>query len=141
MAPQAPVKIFKTVPASEAEWTKAAKVAKVHRISGNIKAIAECKQNNRRRESPAVDMQEVAQIVAWIKEYPNRTVQRILLSQDRDEIYISFAEYDNNWETYLCSGKVANAGFMVVNRFGPWRIGNVSKMRHFAEIILAFSLK
>lgn len=43
-----------------------------HINSDNIMAIAECKQGSRRT---AVDMQEVAEIVAWIKEYPNRNVQ------------------------------------------------------------------
>lgn len=39
--------------------------------TGEINAIIECKRKRRRYHSPNVEMQEVAQFVAWVKEYPD----------------------------------------------------------------------
>lgn len=39
--------------------------------SHEIKALIECKLEERDPHKPAVDMQEAAQLVAWIKKYPS----------------------------------------------------------------------
>lgn len=39
--------------------------------SHEIKALIECKMDTRKSCKPAVDMQEAAQMVAWIKQYPS----------------------------------------------------------------------
>lgn len=38
----------------------------------NIRAVVECKTRRRTQHSLQVDMQEVSQMVAWVKEYPDR---------------------------------------------------------------------
>lgn len=40
-------------------------------VTDKIEAIVECKQGRRDKHSPKVDMQEIAEIVAWIKQYPD----------------------------------------------------------------------
>jgi hypothetical protein len=42
-----------------------------HTSTYEIRAIVECKTEQRERCTPNVDMQEAAQMVSWIKEYPN----------------------------------------------------------------------
>ena len=40
-------------------------------LSRRILALVECKRDERLRHSPQVEMQETAQMVAWIKEFPD----------------------------------------------------------------------
>lgn len=40
-----------------------------------IQATVECKRRDRPHHSPQVDMQEVSQVVAWVKEYPEPDVR------------------------------------------------------------------
>ncbi|KAE8340911.1 hypothetical protein BDV24DRAFT_133129 [Aspergillus arachidicola] len=68
--------------------------------SREILALVECKRSRRQRHSPAVDMQEVAQMVAWVKEHPGGPGgnRRVLVSDDGTEIYISVFRYDQDAE-------------------------------------------
>ncbi|KAL3410229.1 hypothetical protein V8F44DRAFT_550481 [Aspergillus fumigatus] len=70
-------------------------------FSRRILALIECKQSQRENHSPAVDMQEVAQMVAWVKQdigTPGNDTPgndtRVLVSQDATDIYISVFRYD-----------------------------------------------
>ncbi|KAB8256852.1 hypothetical protein BDV32DRAFT_152872 [Aspergillus pseudonomiae] len=109
--------------------------------SREIVALIECKRFRRAHHSPAVDMQEVAQMVAWVKEHPviPGNGKRVLVSQDGTEIYISVFQYDQGWLRYLEGGRgcIVNAGFAYMHRYGPWNIRRAAQMKHFAEIILA----
>lgn len=42
-------------------------------VTGKIICLLECKREERERHSPQVEKQEVAQMVAWVKEYPDPT--------------------------------------------------------------------
>ncbi|KAE8141349.1 hypothetical protein BDV38DRAFT_279250 [Aspergillus pseudotamarii] len=111
-----------------------------------ISSIAECKVSDRYSHSPAVDMQEVAQVVAWVNQYPDTsnatTYRRDLVSADGRDIFISFAEYDSNWAYYIQRSRgVANAGLMRMRRFGPWKIDEPQDMRQFAKIALAVAMR
>ncbi|CRG85013.1 hypothetical protein PISL3812_02167 [Talaromyces islandicus] len=66
-----------------------------HADSYRIKIVLECKRYRRRKCALQVDMQEAAQVVAWVKQYPSNERQRVVVSQNGEEIYINFAQYDD----------------------------------------------
>ncbi|KAK1148460.1 hypothetical protein N8T08_009465 [Aspergillus melleus] len=73
--------------------------------TGKIEAIVECKLRERKYHSPDCDMQEVSEALALIKQYPDARSkeehQRVTVSQDGRELYISFHNYDNSWLDYV----------------------------------------
>ncbi|KAL1856032.1 hypothetical protein Plec18170_003900 [Paecilomyces lecythidis] len=91
--------------------------------SKEILAFLECKRGLRLKHSPQVEMQENAQAVAWVKEYPDTTPRPC-----------------TPWINYLNGGKIATAGHATMNRFGPYIIRNRSDMTRFARIIIAIML-
>ncbi|PLN77649.1 hypothetical protein BDW42DRAFT_202517 [Aspergillus taichungensis] len=107
--------------------------------NGQTLALIECKKSRREKHSPAVDMQEVAQMVALVKQHPLGPNRRVLVAQDGAELYVSVFEYDQGWLRYLNggSGSIAHAGFAYMRRYGPWNIRRASDMEHFALIITA----
>ncbi|GAB1201872.1 hypothetical protein APSETT445_000464 [Aspergillus pseudonomiae] len=113
----------------------------VDTFSREIVALIEYKRSRRAYHSPAVDMQEVAQMVAWVKQHPSvpGNGKRVLVSQDGTDIYISVFQYDQGWLRYLEGGRgsIVHAGFAYMHRYGPWNIRKAAQMNHFAEIILA----
>lgn len=61
--------------------------------------------------SPKVDMQEVAEVIAWIKSFPTAAGtadSRVLLSKDGTELYISIFTYDDGWLRYLQGGRAVS---------------------------------
>ncbi|KAE8401780.1 hypothetical protein BDV37DRAFT_285332 [Aspergillus pseudonomiae] len=104
-------------------------------------ALIECKRSRRDDHSPDVDMQEVAQMVAWVKQHPGvpGNDKRVLVSQDGTDIYISVLQYDPGWFRYLQGGRgsIVHAGFAYMHRYGPWNIWVAQQMEHFAQVILA----
>jgi hypothetical protein len=106
-----------------------------------IQAIVECKSDTREGAfGMGVDMQEAAQIVAWIKCHEAPANRRIIISQDNDEVFVTFAEYDSNWLRYLRNGTLNLTSVMTMTQYGPWRLDDVTMVRDLAEIILAISL-
>ncbi|GKZ25207.1 hypothetical protein AbraIFM66951_000548 [Aspergillus brasiliensis] len=107
--------------------------------SGRILALFDCKGSW--RDSSAADMEEVAKMVAWVKQYPGGAGadQRVLVSKFGTEFYISVFQYDEGWLRYLNGGPgcVSQAGFAHMRRYGPWDIRYASAMSHFAHIIIA----
>jgi hypothetical protein len=86
-----------------------------------IEAIVECKSETRAGNAARrVDMQEAAQIVAWIKEYDTPANRRILVSQDNNDVFVTFAEYDSRWLRYLRSGILDLTSVMKMDQYGPW---------------------
>ncbi|KAJ9287039.1 hypothetical protein DTO027B5_5681 [Paecilomyces variotii] len=68
-----------------------------------ILTLVECKRWERHRHNPQVELQETAQMVSWIKEFPDpvRRPWQALVSQDGKETYVSIFEYDWAWESYI----------------------------------------
>ncbi|XHF96619.1 hypothetical protein AWENTII_000242 [Aspergillus wentii] len=108
--------------------------------TGRIKAIGQCKKGRRQNHTPQVDMQEASELVALIMEYPDGRLQRVMISQDGDEIYITFAQYGTNWVKHINCQSVLRPGFMILRRFGPWKIGDPADMKHLATIMLTIIL-
>ncbi|GLB07704.1 hypothetical protein AtubIFM57258_003064 [Aspergillus tubingensis] len=114
-------------------------------VTGRILALVECKRSWRENHSPKVDMQEVAEVIAWIKNFPaaaGTADSRVLLSKDGTELYISIFTYDDGWSRYLQGGPgcLSRAGFANMRRFGPWDICRPNDMRNYALIIIALLL-
>ncbi|OGM39915.1 hypothetical protein ABOM_011311 [Aspergillus bombycis] len=112
-------------------------------------AIVEVKPMLRRNQLARIAMQEAAEMVAWIKAEPDPTGfvsscgSRILVSQDRHEIYLTFAEYGENYVRYLnnTQGNDEAPGFLTMHGFGPWDTGRVGDMEDLGRILLAIALR
>jgi hypothetical protein len=62
------------------------------------------------------------------------------VSQDFDEIYLTFADYGKEWLGYIKeTGKAA--GFLTMKRYGPWHIDNPEDVSVVCQIILAFVIR
>ncbi|KKZ68153.1 hypothetical protein EMCG_06164 [[Emmonsia] crescens] len=89
--------------------------------------------------------QETAQMVAWIFTEPDiekkDIYRRFLVSQNRHEIYLTIAEYDDAYVKYLHNENKDTKSMMKMNEFGPWTLSSKSHMRDFAAIMLAFTLQ
>jgi hypothetical protein len=85
-------------------------------------------------------MQEAAQVVAWIKAHEEPAKMRILLSQDDTDVYVTFAEYDDDWLKYLRTGKLRTLSLLTMNQYGPYSLGDADVVQDLAEILLAISL-
>ncbi|OOF90468.1 hypothetical protein ASPCADRAFT_179013 [Aspergillus carbonarius ITEM 5010] len=112
-------------------------------------AIVEVKPMMRFRQSDRISMQEAAEIVAWIKcepdpdDFTSSCGLRILISQDRHEIYVTFAEYDATYIRYLNNtlGKDERSGFLTLHVFGPWDTTRARDMKELGNILLAVALR
>ncbi|KAI9039976.1 uncharacterized protein KD926_008666 [Aspergillus affinis] len=67
--------------------------------SKDVRGLIEVKAPLRIDKQTEIRIQESAQTVAWVKEFPhtppNRPYRRFHVSQDRHEIWLIFAEYDD----------------------------------------------
>lgn len=66
---------------------------------------------------------------------------RIHVSQDRHEIFLSYAEYDADYIAYLNNDSTDNKmSFLTVHQLGPWNTQGPSDMRELGPILLAITL-
>jgi len=67
----------------------------------------------------------------------------ILISQDRHEVYITIAYYDQDWLDYLQGATDINSprSFLRLNCYGPWNIFKKQHVFHLSKIILAFTVQ
>lgn len=65
-----------------------------------------------------------------------------MVSQNADEVYLTFGKEDPGYHKYLDSGKVARGQdpFLRMQSYGPWRIRNPAHMRQLGIAILAITL-
>lgn len=112
-------------------------------------ALVEVKPMSRYTKDDRIAMQEAAEIVSWIKCEPDSDGflsdcgNRVLVSQDRHEIYLTFAEYNANYVKYLNSTMGGNERreFLTLHAFGPWKITRVSDMQSLGSILLAIAMR
>ncbi|RFU26519.1 hypothetical protein B7463_g9816, partial [Scytalidium lignicola] len=116
------------------------------KATGKVRALIEVKPYIRDKGREQTRMQEAAQMVGWIAN-SNQSTEPLLgryfhISQDRTEIYISFAEYDNNYVEYLRKGDTqGQATFMTLHEFGPRNTLNSRDMKELGQTILALTLR
>ncbi|RJE21389.1 hypothetical protein PHISCL_06259 [Aspergillus sclerotialis] len=105
-----------------------------------------------RDKAPRVRMQETAQMAAWIhverdipkgKQIEQKRFRRLMLSQDRHEIYIIIGDYDLDYMDYLTNldHNTTCQSFLTMNEFGPWGISDAGQVEEIASIILAVTLQ
>ncbi|PWY86572.1 hypothetical protein BO94DRAFT_624752 [Aspergillus sclerotioniger CBS 115572] len=112
-------------------------------------AIVEVKPMLRERESIRIQMQESAEMVAWIKSDPDpdgflsSCGLRVLVSQDRHEIFLTFADYGFDYVKYLNNtlGPDEKPGFLTMHQFGPWDTTRGGDMKQLGSILLALALR
>ncbi|KAI2714312.1 hypothetical protein CBS147354_7481 [Penicillium roqueforti] len=113
---------------------------------GNPKVIIEVKAALRSSNLLPIQMQESAQMVAWIKsdtELARKTnTTRFHISQDRHQVYITVAQYDEKYLEYIVDGKLSpDRSFLTMNQYGPWDTTEGGHMRVLGPILLAIALR
>ncbi|KAL3455039.1 hypothetical protein BJX64DRAFT_298249 [Aspergillus heterothallicus] len=114
---------------------------------GNLKALIEVKPVVREIKRSTIRMQESAQMVAWILGDENGEEAsgklRLIISQDRHEIFISMASYDADYIDYLKTGSDLRAtpSLLAMHEFGPWNTLDERSMSELGKILLAISLR
>ncbi|KAF7594891.1 hypothetical protein BBP40_007925 [Aspergillus hancockii] len=115
---------------------------------GHSKMIGEVKPVMR-GDARRVRMQETAQMAAWIHAERDNVAgktgsfRRFLLSQNRHEIYLICATYNDDYIDYLTNPQRDSKcqSFLKMNEYGPWNIGNSADVEDIASIILAVTLQ
>lgn len=71
------------------------------------------------------------------------TLSRLHISQDRHEIFITFAEYDESYIQYLNNTLPSKSPrpFLKMCEFGPWNTMVRSDMEDIGGILLAIALR
>ncbi|KAI1422363.1 hypothetical protein F5Y12DRAFT_624094 [Xylaria sp. FL1777] len=115
--------------------------------------ILEVKPCRRFNNEDPIRMQESAQMAAWISQYPPRnldairankeTKQRLLISQDRHQIYLTFARFDADYVDYIChkTHDAQEVSSLVMHEFGPFDVGVKLDMERAGELILGYALE
>ncbi|OJJ69020.1 hypothetical protein ASPBRDRAFT_658316 [Aspergillus brasiliensis CBS 101740] len=118
------------------------------KADGEVRALIEVKAPLRELSRLEICMQEGAQMVAWLKNYsgsPERFPFRLFhVSQDRHEIWLSFAEYDAEYIRYIEAGfqdPERPRSFLTMHEYGPYDTRNESHMTELAVILLALTLR
>lgn len=120
-------------------------------------AILEVKPHVRTTNIKQVQMQESAQMASWIYDHqnighisrsPTGSMRRVIISQDHQEIYVTFAEYDDAYIKYIrpnnqaeLSQALAQSPFMTMHQFGPWPCSKSSLMKNLGPIILGLTIQ
>ena len=67
--------------------------------------------------------------------------RRLIISQDKDDIYMTFAEFDAAYTKYITTGQADDdEPFLKMYEFGPYNTNNPRHMRAVAIHTLAFVL-
>ncbi|GKZ30561.1 hypothetical protein AbraIFM66950_009572 [Aspergillus brasiliensis] len=118
------------------------------KVDGEVRALIEVKAPLRELSRLEICMQEGAQIVAWLKNYsesPEKFPFRLFhASQDRHEIWLSFAEYDAEYIRYIEAGfqdPERPRSFLTMHEYGPFDTTKESHMTELAVILLALTLR
>ncbi|PYI31145.1 hypothetical protein BP00DRAFT_425792 [Aspergillus indologenus CBS 114.80] len=117
--------------------------------TAKVRTLIEVKPVLRRIKRALINMQEAAQMVAWIKSDPdldgslNKTGRRLHVSQNRHEVFLIFAEYDQDYLDYLDNKPTPGTGvhFLTMHEYGPWDITSSSQMSELGTILLAIALR
>lgn len=65
---------------------------------------------------------------------------RMLISQDRHEIFITIASYSVAYTQYLRGTRGQHPAYLTLYEYGPWQIKSRSHMAHFGRLIVEFCM-
>ncbi|PKY02228.1 hypothetical protein P168DRAFT_329186 [Aspergillus campestris IBT 28561] len=111
----------------------------------NPYALIEVKPITRTLASQSrIQMQEGSQMAGWIKTDTNASLEklRVHVSQDQHEIFITIAEYDSGYVSYLRKKPHNNEppSFLTMCQYGPWITTHAGHMKKLGPILLALTL-
>lgn len=64
-----------------------------------------------------------------------------MISQDRQEIYINMATYDDDYIRYINKMQSRSKSFLYMTQCGPFFVDNKAHMYYLGRIMLALSFK
>ncbi|CAI7564972.1 unnamed protein product [Penicillium glandicola] len=118
---------------------------------GSPSVLVEVKPVTRDKKLDLIQMQESAQMVAWIKcddeKAQKHRKTRIHVSQDRHQVFVTVAKYDEEYLEYLNNPNQSSdnddekLSFLTMHQFGPWNTLDRSHIRDLGPILLAISLQ
>ncbi|KAE8343865.1 hypothetical protein BDV24DRAFT_149434 [Aspergillus arachidicola] len=78
-----------------------------------------------------------------IQETAQMRSRRIIVSQDRHEIFLTVAVFDEAYVKYLKKPLPPNTkpSYLVMEEFGPWSIWSADHMAEMGEILLAIAMR
>ncbi|RMD40499.1 hypothetical protein DV735_g4619, partial [Chaetothyriales sp. CBS 134920] len=110
------------------------------------KALVEVKPHPRR---DTTRMQEAAQMAAWISNYPppgyeqdpKEVYKRLLVSQDKQMIYVSIASFDAEYVKYIQGKPTSTTSLLSMIEYGPFDVGIKRHMEALGFIMRSFSIQ
>ncbi|KAI3331304.1 hypothetical protein F4824DRAFT_476196 [Ustulina deusta] len=120
------------------------------RSDGEPLVILEVKPFLRENKPVEIRMQEGAQMAAWINQHPpprkrdKAKYRRLLISQDRHEIHLTFASFDDGYVDYICHKNQQNGGpvfHLAMSEYGPYDVGDSVAMGMLGEIVISYALE
>ncbi|KAE8405013.1 hypothetical protein BDV37DRAFT_282247 [Aspergillus pseudonomiae] len=97
------------------------------RLGRSLRALLEVKKVQRNQSvstDTKITAQEAAEMVGWLKQFPGDAEMllngnRVLISQDANQIFLSFAQVNRQYYDYIKNGKVAGDPFLSIRKRGP----------------------
>ncbi|PKY07859.1 hypothetical protein P168DRAFT_300669 [Aspergillus campestris IBT 28561] len=118
--------------------------------SGKPSVIIEVKPVIRVHNLVPIQIQETAQMVAWIKsdddQAQRRHTTRLHVAQDRNQIFVMVAEYGQEYLDYLndrpsSSPLRPRPAFLTMHQYGPWNTQRPEHMRELGPLLLAITMR
>ncbi|PYI16401.1 hypothetical protein BO99DRAFT_465987 [Aspergillus violaceofuscus CBS 115571] len=110
-----------------------------------IRGIIEVKKDRRSKIGDKVTMQEAAELVGWImNSQPWEEAfsgYKCLISEDGDEIWLSFAKPTETYAAYLRDGTLDDDALLSVERYGPYKVDNEEHMIYLLHAVVAIYLR
>ncbi|CAJ2513175.1 Uu.00g012940.m01.CDS01 [Anthostomella pinea] len=122
-------------------------------VTGEPLAILEVKpflRYQKGESTKSIKKQEGAQMAAWISQHPPPHLQvmrrqksrtaRMLISQDRHEIYLTFASFDASYVDYM-QHRTNQSSLLEMWEYGPFLISEPEHMKTLGVVVLAYVLQ
>ncbi|KAE8140911.1 hypothetical protein BDV38DRAFT_279886 [Aspergillus pseudotamarii] len=112
----------------------------------DVRAILEVKKGHRYDNYDRIRMQETAELVGWLKKpyQPWNELfngHKILISEDGNEVWITFAKPSSTYSQYLSTDTPAEDAFLHMVTYGPYRLGHKEDMENLCIVIAAIVLR
>ncbi|QKX54094.1 uncharacterized protein TRUGW13939_01177 [Talaromyces rugulosus] len=109
-----------------------------------IFCLLEAKKMMRRDNDVNVKMQETAEIVGWIRSSPDKLEtfrgRRFVISQNRHQIFIIAATYDDEYVRYLEGASSGPKSFLEEQSYGPYDTADLSDLKMFARAVVVITM-